>query len=416
MAAKLFPGVLRGCRAAGLVLLLGQGVASAQDCDFSQVDAALASLVAAVDALPGAGIRIGTSQAVLHEAYFGSYGASTVVKTASAAKLLSAAAVMSVVDDGLVDLDQPVASVLPAFTGAKSGMTLRQLFSHTSGLPGGSSWSVLSDDTLTLAQAVDTIACCIALEAPPDTQFSYGGLSMHVGGRMVEVADGRAWDDLFTARITGPLGLGSIDYEGFGPTDNPRIAGGARTNLRDYGVFLEMLLRGGVHGGRSVLSAAAVAEIFADQRHGLPIANAPDGVGEAGYGLGLWRESFDADGNPVRVSDAGAFGFTPWIELDRRVYGIIMVEWLRQPLLPALETLQSLVRAEIDRCDVRGPAPASVPAATAALRGVLALALWLAGGRLAAGRSGARSACGALDDRGSVSHAASCAEPTPDSR
>jgi CubicO group peptidase (beta-lactamase class C family) len=226
---------------------------------------------------------------------------------------------------------------------------------------------------------VDTIACCIPLEAPPHTQFAYGGLSMHVGGRLIEVVDGRLWDDLFAARIGNRLGFTATDYEGLGVTDNPRIAGGARTNLRDYGVFLEMLLRGGVHEGQRILSAASVDAIFADQRHGLPIVSAPDGVGEAGYGLGLWRETFDAAGNPIRVSDAGAFGFTPWIEMDRRVYGIIMVDWFRQPLLPALEAVQNLVRAEIDRCDARGPGPPNVPSTGPMARGALALILLLLG-------------------------------------
>ena len=198
---------------------------------------------------------------------------------------------------------------------------------------------------------------------------------MHVGGRMAEVADGRPWDDLFAARIADPLGMTAVDYEGFGPTDNPRIAGGARTNLRDYATLVEMLLRGGLHDGDRILSIAAVDEIFADQRQGLPGILVPDGVGEAGYGLGLWRESFDEFGNPIRVSDAGAFGFTPWIEMDRRVYGIIMVEWLRPPLLPALEAIQALVRAEIDRCDASGPLPPAVPAANALVRVIIVLVL-----------------------------------------
>lgn len=378
LRATLWPSCL-----ASLFLLAGQVPSAAEQCDFAPVDSALTNLVAAVGQVPGAGIRIGTSERVLHEAYFGSYDASTVVRTASAAKLLSAAAVMSAVDDGLVGLDQSVSSVLSAFTGSKGDMTLRQMFSHTSGLPGESNWAVLSDDSVTLAQAVDTIACCIALEAPPNTQFSYGGLSMHVGGRMVEVVDGRLWDDLFAARIATPLGFTATDYEGLGVTENPRIAGGARTNLRDYGVFLEMLLRGGRHEDQRILSAASVDEIFADQRHGLPAVNVPAGAGEAGYGLGLWRESFDAAGNPIRVSDAGAFGFTPWIEMDRRVYGIIMVDWFRQPLLPALEAVQALVRAEIDRCDARGPSAQTVPSAGAIARIALAVALLLPGLRFA---------------------------------
>ena len=148
-----------------LILVAVDTRGSAQQCDFTQVDTATAGMVAAFAMLPGAGIRIGTADEVLHEAYFGTYDANTVVRTASAAKLLSAAAVMSVVDDGLVGLDQAVDTVLPEFVGISSSMTLRQMFSHTSGYPGLSSWSILGDDTVTLAQAVTTIATTIPPEA-----------------------------------------------------------------------------------------------------------------------------------------------------------------------------------------------------------------------------------------------------------
>jgi CubicO group peptidase (beta-lactamase class C family) len=364
---------------------------SAQQCDFSQVDSAMASMVAAFAMLPGAGIRIGTADEVLHEAYFGTYDANTVVRTASAAKLLSASAVMSVVDDGLVGLDQAVDTLLPEFVGTSSSMTLRQMFSHTSGYPGLSSWPILGDDTVTLAQAVTTIATTIPPEAPPGTQFSYGGLSMHVGGRMVEVADGRLWDDLFAARIAIPLGMTATDYEGLGVTDNPRIAGGARTNMHDYAAVLEMLLRGGLNAtGQRVLSLAAVEEILADQRMGLPAIEVPDGIGEGGYGLGVWRESFDASGNPIRISDPGAFGLTPWLEMDRRVYAIIIVDFWRPFLLTSLQTIQGFVRAELDNCNAQGPAPISVPLASGLTRVALAMVL-VAVGLKGAGRRRAKS-------------------------
>jgi CubicO group peptidase (beta-lactamase class C family) len=355
--------------------------AMAQDCDFSAVDTATANMVAAFALLPGAAIRIGTSAEILHEAYFGTYDATTVVRTASAAKLLSAIAVMSVVDDGTVGLDQPVETVLPEFVGHANGsMSLRQMFSHTSGYPGLSSWPILGDDTVTLAQAVVTIANDIPPEAPPGTQFSYGGLSMHVGGRMVEAATGELWDDLFAARVATPLGMTATDYEGLGVTDNPRIAGGAQTNLNDYASVMEMILRGGTNAdAQTVLSLASVDEILADQRMGLVGIELPDGVGAGGYGLGVWRESFDTFGNPIRISDPGAFGFTPWFEMDRRVYGIIMVDFWRPFLLPSLTAIQNLVRAELDACDATGPPIAVVPTSSESTRAVMALAFLVLG-------------------------------------
>ena len=376
-----------------LILVAVDTRGSAQQCDFTQVDTATAGMVAAFAMLPGAGIRIGTADEVLHEAYFGTYDANTVVRTASAAKLLSAAAVMSVVDDGLVGLDQAVDTVLPEFVGISRSMTLRQMFSHTSGYPGLSSWPILGDDTVTLAQAVTTIATTIPPEAPPGTQFSYGGLSMHVGGRMVEVVDGRLWDDLFAVRIAAPLGMTATDYEGLGVTDNPRIGGGARTNMHDYAAVLEMLLRGGLNAtGQRVLSVAAVDEILADQRMGLPAIEVPDGVGQGGYGLGVWRESFDASGNPIRISDPGAFGLTPWLEMDRRVYAIIMVDFWRPFLLTSIQAIQAFVRAELDNCNAQGPAPISVPMAGASTWVALAMVLVAVGFKGVGRRRASRTA------------------------
>jgi hypothetical protein len=193
---------------------------------------------------------------------------------------------------------------------------------------------------------------------------------------MAEVADSQPWDDLFTARIAVPLGMTATDYEGLGVTDNPRIAGGARTNMHDYAAMLEMILRGGRNeSGQIVLSPAAVDEILADQRMGLPAVEVPDGAGAAGYGLGVWRESFDARGNPIRVSDPGAFGFTPWFEMDRRIYAIIMVDFWRPFLLSDLTNIQSLVRAELDDCNAQGPQPVAVPAAGHSTRVVMIGAL-----------------------------------------
>ena len=78
-----------------------------------------------------------------------------LIAIASASKWVSAVAILTLVDDGLIDLDAPLSTYLPQFTGSKGTMTVRQMFSHTSGLPGGSSWAVLTDGTITLAEAAD---------------------------------------------------------------------------------------------------------------------------------------------------------------------------------------------------------------------------------------------------------------------
>jgi CubicO group peptidase (beta-lactamase class C family) len=358
--------------AALAVATLAAPAARAQECDFSPITQFITNLVATTPQVPGAGLRLAKGEDVLYEQYFGSYTAATVVPIASATKMLSAATVMTLVDDGLLDLDAPVSASLPAFTGSKGTMTLRQMFSHTSGLPGANLHPVLATSVVSLAAAVDEIACCVALAAPPATQFAYGGLSMHVGGRMAEVASGQLWDALFAQRIAVPLGMTHTDYEGLGPTNNPRMDAGARSSLDDYGRFLEMLLGGGVFRGARILEQASVEEMRKDQTFGVPIVSSPALDGTR-YGLGTWRNVVDGEGEPVRVSSPGAFGFTPWLELDLGYYGVFLVAWSSQQLRDEIHQIQALARAEIAACTAS--APPAVVATSAAGRAALVFAL-----------------------------------------
>ena len=364
-----------GAAAVAMATLAASG-ARAQECDFSDITQFITNLVATTPQVPGAALRLAKGQQVLYEHYFGSYTAATVVPIASATKMLSAATVMTLVDDGLLDLDAPVSASLPAFTGSKGEMTLRQMFSHTSGLPGVSIHPTLAVSVVSLAAAVDEIACCVALAAPPATQFAYGGLSMHVGGRLAEVASGQLWDTLFAQRIAGPLGMAHTDYEGLGQTNNPRMDGGARSSLDDYGRFLEMLLGGGVFRGTRILEQASVEEMRKDQTFGVPIVSTP-AEGATRYGLGTWRDIVDGAGEPVRVSSPGAFGFTPWLELDLGYYGVFLVLWNNQLLRDQIHQIQAMARDEIAACTA--PAPIDIAVASPTGHAALVFALAAAG-------------------------------------
>ena len=95
----------------------------------------------------------------LFEQYAGVFNASTPRPIASGTKWLSAVVIMSLVDDGLMSLDDPVSKFFPqSYTGLKGTMTVRQMFSHTSGLPGGLDYPVLNDDSITLQQAAQIIS------------------------------------------------------------------------------------------------------------------------------------------------------------------------------------------------------------------------------------------------------------------
>jgi len=311
------------------ILFLGASVHAAADCDFSAIDAQMQSVLDA-NGLSGGAVLIGRRDGVLHERFLGDYSADTVIPIASATKLLSATRIIQLVGRGTLDLDAPVSSVLPQFTGIKATMTLRQMFSHTAGYGDDEDHPVLRTNQPSLAAAVDTIACCV--DQPngwtPGAQFAYGGISMHIGGRMAEVATGQDWQQGWQAAIGQWLGITSIDWQGLGPTLNYRISGSARSSLRDYGRVLQMLAADGVGNGHRVLDPASMPLLFADEVGSLPIAYAPPSApppGQLHYALGNWIQSAPDAAGLATHSSLGAFGFFPWLDRTRGLYGVFML-------------------------------------------------------------------------------------------
>lgn len=327
--------------------------AVAASCDFSAVDQRFDTLLSDAG-LAGGSVLIGNRAGFLHIAHFGNHGPDTVVAVASATKLLSAVRVVQLVERGVLSLDAPVSATLPAFTGSKGTMTLRQMFSHTSGYGDDETSFVLATGRPSLAAAVDAVACCVAMPNgwTPGAQFAYGGIGMHVGGRVVEVATRTDWEAGWQAAIGEPLGITTIDWQGLGPTTNYRIGGGARSSLRDYGRVLQMLAADGFGNGRRLLGPTALALLFADQVAGLPIGYAPELAFEPlRYGLGNWIEPSSASLDAPTVSSLGAFGFYPWIDTARGLYGVFMIRGaagVNALALPAYQDMLASARVITD--------------------------------------------------------------------
>ena len=333
------------------------GTVPSQAYDFSAVDSLLADSLSRLGG--GCELLLIRNDSVLYHKAFGWYSIDTVVAIASATKWLSAGVINSLVSDGLLSLDDTCGKFLPLYTGQKAQMTVRQLFSHTSGMPGSSDWE--GAGSVTLAQAVDSMAF-EPQRMPPGTDFHYGGVSMHVAGRIAEMAGGDSlasgmmWDSLFQWRICRPLGITKIDYEGLGVTDNPRIAGGARASVGDYGRYLQMLLHRGWYGGQQVLDSAVVESSFVDQTRGVPITYTPyqnygwldPTLPYTRYGIGCWRERVDSTGQVTEIASQGAFGFSPWIDFRRNLVGVFSVRFLLRRAAATYWHMKQLVRTIID--------------------------------------------------------------------
>jgi len=276
---------------------------------------------------------------------WGGYEVNTKQLIASCSKWLSAAVLMSLVDEGKLKLEDSVGKHLPIFTTyGKGGITIAQLFSHTSGFPGNSTQGYESNPLITMAQAADLIAKNVALINPPGTQFLYGGVSMQVAGRVCEVASGKSWNTLLAEKITAPCGMTNTD---FGLTANPIIGGGARSTPYDYILLLDMMMRKGLTAnGTRVLSESAVTAMEKSYTTGVGTTYSPLPVSlfnsSGFYGIGNWRDLTTTADVLIENSSPGAFGSHPWINRGKKVTGFIFTYI---PVNGYISTLSTCIKA-----------------------------------------------------------------------
>lgn len=131
----------------------------------------------------------------------------TAFPVGSLTKPFTAALAMILVADGDVDLDEPLRGQLPEF-GAGELVTLRQLLSHTSGLPSdvpeGSDEAGGGDRARWVARYCRTAD----LTHAPGTVFSYSNIGYVVVGRLIEAVTGMSWQEAISAILLEPWAPG----------------------------------------------------------------------------------------------------------------------------------------------------------------------------------------------------------------
>ena len=293
---------------------------------FAALDRSMRSRVASDD-LAGGVLLVARDGSVIHAADFGALDADSVIPIASASKWLTSATLMTLVDEGKVSLDASVATYLPEFKGSnKKAITVRELLSHTHGLPYA---SCIGDPTTTTANCTDAIASGDDPVTKPGKVFSYGGVGYEVAARIIEVVTGQSFEEAFEARIARPLAMTHTRFDEYQGQRfrHPQPSGSAVSTVDDYAKFLAMLTNGGTSTGGRVLSEDSVAEIERDQVRGVDthrdaavqITKIPT------YGLGVWRDVTSKSDDIEVVSGSGAYGFYPWIDRRHGNYGIVGV-------------------------------------------------------------------------------------------
>lgn len=296
-------------------------------------------------ALPGAALVLIREGEICYARAFGGYTLERRVPVASAAKWVSGAVIASLIERGVLHLDDQVGEYLEAFSGEKAMITLRQLLAHTSGLPTRESPCLRHGDVTLQACAAEIAQ--MPLEMPPGAAFAYGENSFQVAGAIAEIATGQSWGRLFEALVAQPLGMNASDYEGMTRTasrvTNPRVGSGLRTTAMDYAAFLAMLIKGGSSNGRRVLQPETIKRMGEDHTFGVPIHASPNVYPGAGYGLGCWRELLGQDTPTLLLSSPGAFGCIPWIDTARQVAGVLLTRDAYHRIAPRARALQALV-------------------------------------------------------------------------
>jgi serine-type D-Ala-D-Ala carboxypeptidase/endopeptidase len=288
---------------------------------------------------------------IIYERSFGKIGVDSVLPIASGSKWLASALLMTFVDNGTISLNDPISKHLRYLYGTKGEITIKQLFSHTSGFAG--EIATMRDMKLTMKDAAYRIST-ERFAYPPGTGFAYGGASMQLGGRIIEIVGKKSFEELFQERIAKPLGMTHTTFYGLGKTQNPLLAGGAQSSAREYAHFLQMLVNKGVWNGKHILSEFSVADMHLNHAAGVPIlrrlqstsANLTLTSEYANYGLGVWRTSPTSlpSDELIEVGSQGRFGFSPWIDVKRNVIGVLATYTPQHKMQATLKQMKKLLR------------------------------------------------------------------------
>ena len=255
----------------------------------------------------------------------------SVFLSGSIAKVYTATLIMRLADEGKLDVNAPVVDVLPEFATpdpeATRTITIRQLLSHTGGVTNDFNFDGGRGDDC-LARYVDA-ARRVALDCPPGTAISYGGLGYVVLGRVIERLTNRTWDQALRTLLFEPLGLersitlpeealrfrvamSHLGEPGTYPDPAPfwdamprsvGPAGRVIVSAGDMARFARMHLDGGLApDGTRVLSAGAVAAMQHRE------ADVPDKWTVSADGWGLGWTLYDWDGITGYGHDGAAIG------------------------------------------------------------------------------------------------------------
>jgi CubicO group peptidase (beta-lactamase class C family) len=280
---------------------------------------------------------------------------------ASMSKPITAIAVLMLMEDGKLSLDDPIAKYVPELAGLKTAdgktprITIRHLLTHTSGM--GEATDEESKTARTLSDLIPAFASKpLAFEAGSKWQYSQSGILTL--GRIVEIVSGVPFEVFLRNYIFDPLGMKDTTFylseaqmprwviparreseqlvpaeigllNGHPPTwrgHYPASNGGLFSTAPDYTRLAQMLLNGGALDGRRYLTAESV-HMMSTVNTGDMVTGFTPGNGW-GLGVGIVRQpqGVTAMLSPGTFGHGGGYGTQFWIDTERGVALIMMIQ------------------------------------------------------------------------------------------
>ncbi|MCE6996579.1 beta-lactamase family protein [Saccharothrix sp. S26] len=269
--------------------------------------------------MPGLSVVVTEGDRVVHAAGYGedSEGApitaDTPMRIASLSKSFTAMAVMTLVEDGRIALDEPVADQLPGFTMADpryAAVTVRHLLNQTSGFSDTTIDVNALDSATDLADYTAELSTD-ALAADPGTHYEYCNVNYDLAARLVEVASGRTFGEYLRQEVFGPLGMArsTVSPDEIRPADGYNSVFGSWWSRPELPGFLS-------GGGGVITTAADMGKWLISQTgHGTQLVS-PDGLRTMHtsstvheYGMG-WIPETGPDGVDRLVHPGNLFTYT----------------------------------------------------------------------------------------------------------
>ncbi len=314
--------------------------------------------------IAGAVTLIATRDGIVHESASGKADIAnnremttdTIFRIASMTKLVTATAMMMLVEQGKLGIDDPVSKYIPSFAGQKlkSGhaaraVTIRDVVTHTAGLaqPSGK-----ESEGLSLQALVDLIGSK-PLEFEPGAKWQYSS-GLTVAGRLIEIVSETGYAEYLKQNIFEPLGMkdttfrlskdqaarlavtykpgkesGTLDVvEIPDPTAErtPGPSGGLYSTAKDMARFYRAILNRGSLDNVKLLSPATVQKMIGNHTPGITTGFTPGNCWGLGWCIVQQPQGVTRLHSRGTHGHGGAWGTQGWIDPARGLVCILMIQ------------------------------------------------------------------------------------------